>query len=194
MRSIKRLGVVAAMAALGLGGVAASIAWAAQSSPAPIAATTWGLDFTVECDGIDGVVIWTLLDHDPAAEFEADLRRIEGVHRDQLVQQRDSLGHDANEARALSIAFAWDRQLRHVTGDRVWLHEVGGEKPGTLTSNGHEGRRWLVTRVAHRDGDPTDPVCWAIPFDATPGETARLVLNEANAVDVAGVYARVLGR
>jgi hypothetical protein len=60
-----------------------------------------------------------------------------------------------------------------------------------LSSGKTGGTRWLATRVA---GDHENPVCWSLPFDASPGAVSRLVLTWENRLDLDELFRRNLDR
>jgi hypothetical protein len=121
------------------------------------------------------------MDQDPVPGFTARIKRVRHLWEPQLRQTKDE--H--------KMIAAWDFGFRQVTGDRLYLLTSGVlSSPCGVCSNGADGKKWLVTKVASVDAEP---VCWSIPVAVRLGGTSEVTLTDENTFDLSGAHQTALG-
>ena len=81
------------------------------------------------------------------------------------------------------MAAAWATVFRKVTGDHLDQLPSGGSL--FCSSNGSDGKKWIVTKVVQIKGKP---VCWCIPVEVKTGKEISVTLTEDNVFDLGSVF------
>lgn len=164
------LPVLAIMLILGMGlSQPVTRATSTLSEMAIIDEATWwiGIDTDVR-DLYPAGIQYTLLDEDPIRLYRVNLR---------ILRTNPKIG-----AEILRRIMAWDAVFEKVNGLEVGLLPPMSENQFSLRSNGSEGKKWLVTKVATRRNG--DPICWSLPLQVRKGGKYRLRLDETNYLDL----------
>ena len=87
------------------------------------------------------------------------------------------------------MTVAWDLGFRDVTGDKLYLLISAPFAVQTMSSNGPDGKKWIVTKTVRVKGKP---VCWCLPVEVKRGESVHVTLTEENAFDLDAAYDKAM--
>jgi len=134
---------------------------------------TWMIQLNLRVPGSAPFEVpFAIFDEDPVPGFKASVKKA-----GRLVLE--AAGGD--EARVAMTA-AWATVFRKVTGDRLDQLPSGGSL--FCSSNGSDGKKWIVTKVVQIKGKP---FCWCIPVEVKTGEQVDVTLTEDNVFDLVSV-------
>lgn len=152
-------------------------------------AKTWRIGFQLNTpDTGPQAVQYTILDHDPAPGYLAEVKRMQEFYRQQL-EKADTEAWREQHRRA-QMQVSWNAGFQDVSGDRLWLlvrHPDGGSRSysNVMSSNGPAGKKWVVTKAASAEGRV---VCWCIPVEVKTGEDVQVTFNQGNTFDLLAGY------
>jgi hypothetical protein len=140
----------------------------------------WLLRMRVEvpCALDPPVVQYAVFSEDPAHQFAAGLKRMQGVYQAQLEKIEDTERRQI--AKTMQLCAIWNLFFRSVSGDCVRLLTSGSGQ--SLMSNEPDGQKWLVTKAVRVGGRA---FAWSAAFQAVPGKETEIELTERTAVDLA---------
>lgn len=164
------LPVLAVMMTLGMGlSQPAARAALTPAEMAIIEESTWWIWIDTDVrDLYQAGIQYALLDEDPLRLYQANLG---------ILRSNPKIGDEA-----LRRIVAWNAVFEKVNGVEVGLLPPISENQFSLRSNGPEGKKWLVTKVANRSNG--EPVCWSLPVQVKKGGKYRLRLDETNYLDL----------
>lgn len=140
----------------------------------------WLLRMRVEvpCALDPPVVQYAVFSEDPAQQFAAGLKRMQGVYQAQLEKIDDTERRQI--AKTMQLCAIWNLFFRSVSGDCVRLLTSGSGQ--SLMSNEPGGQKWLVSKAVPVGGRA---FAWSAAFQAVPGKETEIELTERTVVDLA---------
>jgi beta-lactamase regulating signal transducer with metallopeptidase domain len=139
---------------------------------------TWRMAVSLRATNqLPSAVQWAIVDHDPVPAFKARLKKLRWIYREQL--RRAKNGAAKENTRKGWMTVQWDSGFKEISGDRLYLLTSDHLHP--LTSNGPDGKKWVVTKVRMTKGKP---VCWCVPVELKYGEEVKVTLTEKNVLDL----------
>lgn len=116
-------------------------------------------------------VPFAIFDEDPVPGFKASVKKGGRLFKEAV-----------GDERRMAMAAAWSMVFRKVTGDLLYQLPSGGSLG--CSSNGSDGKKWIVTKVVQIKGKP---VCWCIPVGVKTGKEISVTLTEDNVFDLGSV-------
>jgi hypothetical protein len=140
--------------------------------------TTWRMNIGLDAPGLrHEAVQWAIFDEDPVPDFQARVERMQSYYRKRIEEAADA---DAKEMqRSVGMSVSWDLGFKKITGDQLYLLTAGG--PHGISSNGPDGKKWIVTKTVRIDGKAA---CWCIPVEVKTGQSIDVWLEEDNLFDL----------
>ncbi len=149
--------------------------------------STWQMTLNLDTTNlVPPAVQWTVLDKDPVPGFRARLKKAQAYHRKWLEQAGDEANNEA--ICSAQMTTSWDLGFKDVTGDKVYLLTTAPGVSHSFSSNGPDGRKWIVTKIVRIKGKP---VCWCIPTDVKTGKQIEVTFGEKNVFPLEAVYGEV---
>jgi len=147
----------------------------------------WVVIPTLEVPGlVPPAVMFAFFDQDPVPEFEASLSFRLDLHLERL---KKAAPEDLQRDRMIHMQGVWDLLFRQVTGDNMHLLVCHPELEWSFGENSLGRPKWLVTRTVEVDGEL---LCWSQKMKTEGGSVEHPVLSRDSALDVVGVYERVV--
>jgi hypothetical protein len=147
---------------------------------------TWRMGMSLQASKrLPSAVQWAIFDHDPVPAFVARIKELRWLYREQLRAAKNEAARE--EIRKGWITVQWDSGFKEIRGDRLYL--LQSDQPHPLTSNGPDGKKWIVTKVRMTKGKP---VCWCMPVDLKYGEEIKVTLTDKNVFDLGSAADRAL--
>lgn len=141
----------------------------------------WSVDFRLEHSILfPPAVQWTVVDQDPVQGF---IDRVSAT-RAQNAKDIDSAKTERKRRllRSVQMMVDWDRGFKSVSGDKLYLMT---DSPSTFTSDSHDGKKWIITKVVTIQEEPT---CWCIPVETQKGTKLKVTLTDTNTFDISSAY------
>lgn len=153
--------------------------------------TTWQIRPELHMPELDPEVVqFAVLESDPIEHYRKVLVHSRDRFRTELSEEKDS-GQRELLKRA-QMTGTWDRLFKSITGDQVYLlgpprteRNQSLARATLISSNGPEGRRWVTTKIAYRNGTPT---CWCVPVNTEIGKSVQVELRNENVLDPQKLY------
>jgi len=150
--------------------------------------STWQITLNLDTTNlVPPAVQWTILDKDPVPGFRARLKKMQAHHRKWLERADDEAKKEL--IRSSQMTAIWDLGFKDVTGDKVYLLTSAPGVSHNLSSNGPDGKKWIVTKVVRIKGQP---VCWCIPTEVKTGNQIEVTLSEKTVFPLEAVYGKVM--
>ena len=144
--------------------------------------TNWEISLDLQAPQlVPPAVQWTFLDEDPVPAFKARIREMRASDRERPGQAKNEAGRE--EERQFVMLKQWDRGFKEIPGNETFLLTAGTS--GSVSSNGPDGKKWIVTRVGQIKGQP---VCWCLPVELKKGIEIKAALTEENAFDLGAAF------
>ena len=158
--------------------------------------TTWQIQPELDVPELDlEAVQFAVRESNPVEEYKKVLAQSRIRLQNELSEEKDSEQRDL--LKTARMIGPWDRLFKSVTGDEVYLlvpRRSGKNQSRTrvilISSNGPEGRRWLTTKVAYREGKP---ICWCIPVDTVIGKEVHVELRGENSLNLQMIFDEFIG-
>lgn len=145
---------------------------------------TWQMQISLDAPNLDPPAAqFAILDHEPLATFNAYIERMHNFNRKQIEKAENA--ELKKIQRKASMCAAWDSGFKDVTGDRLYLLTSALGTGHCISSNGPDGKKWIVTKTVQIDGKL---VCWCLPVQMKRGELVDVTLTEQNAFDLDKAY------
>ena len=136
--------------------------------------TAWMIQLNLRVPGrAPFEVPFAIFDEDPVPGFKGSVKKAGPL-------VKEAVGAEELPA---AMAAAWALIFRKVTGDRLDQLPSGGSL--FCSSNGSDGKKWIVTKVVQIDGKP---VCWCIPVEVKTGKEISVTLTRDNVFDLGSVF------
>jgi len=146
--------------------------------------STWQVGLTLDTPNlVPPAVQWTILDKDPVPGFRARVKRAQSYHRKRLERAKDEA--EKKQERSIQMTVDWNLGFKVVTGDKVYLLASSPGVSHSITSNGPDGRKWIVTKIVQIK---RKPVCWCLPIEVKMGKTNQVTLTEDNIFGLEAVF------
>ncbi|MEN6557323.1 MAG: M56 family metallopeptidase, partial [Thermoguttaceae bacterium] len=147
----------------------------------------WQLAITLDAPNLDPPVAqYALFDKDPLVGYYADVQRNQASYKKRLEQAGTP---DKDIVRTSQMTVLWDLGFKTVNGADLSLLQGTSENGTMVTSNGSDGKKWVVTKTVRIDGKP---VCWCVPVHVKKGRTTKVRLTEDNLLDLQATFDKAM--
>ncbi|MEN6406700.1 MAG: M56 family metallopeptidase [Thermoguttaceae bacterium] len=148
---------------------------------------TWQLAITLDAPNLDPPVAqYALFDKDPLVGYYADVQRNQASYKKRLEQAGTP---DKDIVRTSQMTVLWDLGFKAVNGADLHLLQGTSENGKMVTSNGSDGKKWVVTKTVRIDGKP---VCWCVPVHVKKGRTTEVRLTEDNLLHLEATFDKAM--
>ncbi|MCI0492015.1 MAG: hypothetical protein L0Z07_03660 [Planctomycetes bacterium] len=89
------------------------------------------------------------------------------------------------QIRSSQMTVNWDLGFKEVTGYEVNLLTSVPGVSTIISSNGPDGKKWIVTKIVQIKGKP---VCWCIPAEVKTGNQIEVTLTEKTVFGLEAVH------
>ncbi|MCE5303137.1 MAG: hypothetical protein LLF97_08525, partial [Planctomycetaceae bacterium] len=118
--------------------------------------------------------------------YYADVQRNQASYKKRLEQAGTP---DKDIVRTSQMTVLWDLGFKTVNGADLSLLQGTSENGTMVTSNGPDGKKWVVTKTVRIDGKP---VCWCVPVHVKKGRTTKVRLTEDNLLDLQATFDKAM--
>ena len=139
---------------------------------------TWRISLDLWAPGLEPPALqWAIFDHDPVPGFKSQSQKLKAVYQERWKRAENETAKERE--RNSEMTAIWDLGFREIKGNDLYLLTSSGVTG--LSSNGPDGKKWLVTKVVQLKGKP---VCWCIPVEVKTGKEIKVTLTEKNVFDL----------
>lgn len=152
--------------------------------------STWRMGIALHAPHlVPPAVQWAVMDHDPLPGFAARVKQVKSQAMDQIDKAGDE--EEKETARTASMTVSWDLGFKDVKGDNLYLLTSAPIQATVISSNGPDGKKWIVTKTVRIKGKPA---CWCLPVEVKTGREVHVTLSEDNLFDLASTYEKAMGK
>jgi hypothetical protein len=149
---------------------------------------TWQMGINLDAPNLlPPAVQYAVIDKDPLIAFNAHVKRMHAYYRDRIEEAENDDLKQVHRTSGMTVA--WDSGFRSVTGDRLYLLIAATFTSHSMSSNGPDGKKWVVTKTVQIKGKP---VCWCLPVEVKNGKSISVTLTERNAFDLDAAYDKAM--